>query len=136
MGIINNIKEDRQKDKEEFYKRLDEAKAYTKESFNKENRNMEIEIKKAILTSPEIKEFTKTQYKTHMQLIMAGIVAMIFGFIFIPIMIVALILLVSGLVCMVVNRNRINKEHRRRKEIEGTIRKRLTEPSVDEDIEV
>lgn len=100
--------------------------------------NEEMELKKAIFKSPEIKEFTKTQYTTHMKLLMAVIPVLLIGFIFVPLFLVALGLIVGSLVCMGMNWNRINEEHKARKQIEADVRKRLTEPIepvINEDYE-
>lgn len=117
MSIIEDMKEQRAKDKEETLKAFDNLKEYARESFDKKNREKELEIQKARLTSPEMKEFTKNQYTTHMKLILAGILFLMFGFIFAPLFIIALGCMVSGLVCMLMNWNRINSEHKQRKNI-------------------
>ncbi|NSB17451.1 hypothetical protein [Clostridium beijerinckii] len=117
MGIIDKYKEQRAKDKEEFFEKLEEAKEYTKESFSKEHMNERFEANKARLQSSEMKEISSTQYTTHMKLMMIGIVFLVIGFIFPPIFIIALGCFAGGLVCMAVNWKRINSEHKNRKQI-------------------
>lgn len=117
MGLIDNIKEQRQQDKEETIKAFHEAKEYTKESFSKENRHKRLEANKARLLNPELQEFSKTQYKTHIQLMLAGVICLIIGMFITPFLLGAVGLFVGGLACMATNWKRINEENNIRKNI-------------------
>jgi len=117
MSIIDNMKEQRKIDKEEAIKAFGEAKEYAKESFSKEHREKILEANVNRLKSSEMKEFTKTQYTTHMKLFLIGILFLMFGFIFPPLFLIALVLEFSGLVCMAKNWKKINREYKERKNI-------------------
>jgi hypothetical protein len=63
-------------------------------------------------TEEEIKEFRKTHYTRHMKLLFAGLVCLIAGIIFPPILVLAVILLFLSLACMIKNWKRINSEYK------------------------
>jgi uncharacterized membrane protein (DUF106 family) len=117
MSIINDMKEQRAREKEQAIKEFRELKEYAKESFSKENREKELEKQKERLTSPEMKELNKTQYKTHMQLMLLGIVCMIVGFIFPPAFLLTIVFEIGSIACYIANRKRINEESNIRKNI-------------------
>lgn len=94
---------------------------------NKKYNNEEKELRRAILRSPELTEFNRQSYTTHMKLLFAGIVLLLVGMIVPPLLLISVGLLIGGLVCAIVNWKRINKESRDRKLIEAEIREKLIE---------
>lgn len=63
-------------------------------------------------TSEEIEEFRKEHYTRHIKLIFSGIACMFVGFVFLPVMFIAIILLITGIGCMIKNWRRINDEYK------------------------
>jgi hypothetical protein len=117
MNIIKNIKEQKEKDKQEFYNKLESTKEYAKESFSAEHREKVLEDNINRMTSVEMKEISKTQYTTHIKLFIIGILVLMFGFVFPPLFLLAVIFEFSSLVCMIVNRKKIKEDHYKRKNI-------------------
>lgn len=88
------------------------------------NKLNNVELKKEIIHNNKIvqkhgedntKEFRKTYYTRHIELIFTGMVSLFIGMVFPPLLLIAIIFLFSGLICMVKNWKRINNEYRARK---------------------
>ena len=63
-------------------------------------------------TEEEIKELRNTHYTRHLKLIFAGIACGLADLIFLPLLLVAFILLLLGIICMLKNWKRINNEYK------------------------
>lgn len=64
-----------------------------------------------------IKHTRSNSYTRHIKLILGGIALLFIGFMFPPLEFIAIILLLSGIVCMIKNWKRINEEYKIRKNI-------------------
>lgn len=62
-----------------------------------------------------IKENLANSYTRHLKLIFAGFGCLLIGFVFPPLLFIAIILLFSGIICMIKNWKRINEEYKIRK---------------------
>lgn len=131
MGIIDKYKEQREKDKEEFFEKLEEAKEYTKESFSKEHREKVLQENIEIHNNEEFKKLNDNQYTTHMKLFLGAIPAFIIGLIFPPIMLVTIGLILAGLICMVTHWKQINGEYKKRTQIKNNIRNDINNRNND-----
>lgn len=65
--------------------------------------------------SYNIKENLANSYTRHLKLIFTGFLCLFIGFIFPPLLFIAIILLLSGIICMIKNWKRINEEYKIRK---------------------
>lgn len=60
-------------------------------------------------------KFIKTHYIRHIKLIFAGMVTLFIGVFFPPLLLISIILLLSGIICMIKNWKKINNEYKVRK---------------------
>ncbi|AQS09672.1 hypothetical protein CLOBY_18030 [Clostridium saccharobutylicum] len=83
----------------------------------KEQADKQFEADKERLSSPELKEFNRKCYDTHIKLLFAGIISLVIGFVFVPVFLISMCLIVASLICMATHWKQINNEYKIRKNI-------------------
>lgn len=77
----------------------------------KTEKDKKLQEKIEKLDDEELKEFSKLKYKTHLQLILAGVICLIIGVFISPLLLVSAIFFVLGFIWMVTHWEQIKEEY-------------------------
>ena len=80
----------------------------------KTEKDKKLQEKIEKLDDEELKEFSKLKYKTHLQLILAGVICLIIGVFISPLLLVSAIFFVLGFIWMVTHWEQIKENHSNR----------------------
>lgn len=77
----------------------------------KTEKDKKLQEKIEKLDDEELKEFSKLKYKTHLQLILAGVICLIIGVFISPLLLVSAVFFVLGFICMSTHWDQIKEEY-------------------------